>query len=474
MRYFKFYCVLKYAKGSIKVQRDMKKFSQTEKIAVITSAVIFTLFVCVSVLSAILFSALSETEDDFNDYRKENEILLSQLQKECNDYQSVVDELNNKLSVAENEKIELQNRITEIESEMKRLEDNLDIYQSLNEEISALKLQLEEKNSEIEVLKKNLSALNKMYNVDLNKQFKIVSELETLLSEGAPMNEVETTKYNEDGTPVLDANGKPVVEISYVYPKISVYYEDIENGYKYDWNGKIVYSSASCVKAPFALTVLKAAADEKADYDKMVSDLVIQYGDKAEIPKFEPKYDFDKIFTYTEDKYRPGSGVIKSEKYGVQYSYKELIQKLLKYSDNVAFAELKNEYGVDMLKTFAKEIGTTAMKSNIYNATAIDLGKSMKEIHSFFEKDAYYAPFMKQTMMESIHTVMIGSGVSPKKIAHKYGWDDGAYHDMAIVYDEHPYVLVIMSNMDDGGSEVNSYIQKIVSLIDELHENFYK
>ena len=76
--------------------------------------------------------------------------------------------------------------------------------------------------------------------------------------------------------------------------------------------------------------------------------------------------------------------------------------------------------------------------------------------------------------MSSIHTVMIGYGVSPKKIAHKYGWDTNAYHDMAIVYDEHPYVLVFMSNMDQGGSQVNAYIQKVVSLIDDFHENFYR
>lgn len=102
---------------------------------------------------------------------------------------------------------------------------------------------------------------------------------------------------------------------------------------------------------------------------------------------------------------------------------------LLEYSDNVAFAELRAEYGTDMLKKFAKQINAAAMKNNIYNASAIDLGKTMKEIYYFIESDAEYASFMKDAMMSSIHTVMIGYGVAPKKIAHKYGWDTGAYHD---------------------------------------------
>jgi hypothetical protein len=122
-----------------------------------------------------------------------------------------------------------------------------------------------------------------------------------------------------------------------------------------------------------------------------------------------------------------------------------------------------------------KDLGTKSMKyANVYNASAKDLGIIMKEIYRFTEGSSYYGPFMKETMKDSIHTVMIGYGVSPKKIAHKYGWDTGAYHDMAIVYDDHPYVLVFMSDMDGGGTTVNSYIQKVTGLVDDLHENFYK
>jgi hypothetical protein len=59
-------------------------------------------------------------------------------------------------------------------------------------------------------------------------------------------------------------------------------------------------------------------------------------------------------------------------------------------------------------------------------------------------------------------------------VAHKYGWDTGAYHDMGIVFDKNPYVVVILTDLDSGGTEVDDYIRSVLKLIDKLHENFYK
>lgn len=81
---------------------------------------------------------------------------------------------------------------------------------------------------------------------------------------------------------------------------------------------------------------------------------------------------------------------------------------------------------------------------------------------------------MKEAMLHSNYPVMITPAVSPTPVAHKYGWDVDAYHDAAIVYDEHPYILVIMTDYDTGGDKVNSYIHKITRLINEIHKTYYK
>jgi hypothetical protein len=76
-------------------------------------------------------------------------------------------------------------------------------------------------------------------------------------------------------------------------------------------------------------------------------------------------------------------------------------------------------------------------------------------------------------MLRSTHNVLIPYSVSPLPCAHKYGWDEASYHDMAIVYDEHPYILVIMTDLDQGGSEVNGYIRDVVRMIHDIHRTFY-
>ena len=106
--------------------------------------------------------------------------------------------------------------------------------------------------------------------------------------------------------------------------------------------------------------------------------------------------------------------------------------------------------------------------------SARDAGTIMKEAYAFMESGSYYSAFMKDAMVSSRHTVLTVYAASPKKAAHKYGWDLGAYHDMAVIYDEHPYVVAVLSDMDEGGKAIDAYICSILDLVDQLHENFYK
>ena len=295
------------------------------------------------------------------------------------------------------------------------------------------------------------------YRLQLEEQTrKLIKELEELLSEGAPMKKTQVGE-----------------EISYTYPKISLYYADLSGKYTYSWKADYIYNSSSCVMTPFAYTVFKAASEEKAEYDQKIENLMSQNAPLDTLPEFNPEYNLDKVFTYGEENYVTGTGIIKNDEFGVQYSHLELMSLLLKYNDYIAFNELKSEYGISMLKKLAKSLDTTAMRSDVNTATVNDLGKVMKAVYDFIESDAEYADMMKEAMLSSTHSEMISYGVSPKKAAHQYGWGEEAYHDMGIVYDEHPYVLVIMTDMDEGSEEINKYIQKVAAKIDEIHEALY-
>ena len=76
---------------------------------------------------------------------------------------------------------------------------------------------------------------------------------------------------------------------------------------------------------------------------------------------------------------------------------------------------------------------------------------------------------MKENMMKSKHKVMICAAFTEGTVPHKYGWDIDSYHDMAIIYDEHPYLLVIMTDLHDGTDEDNAFVRDVVEMTKQIH-----
>ena len=454
----------------------MKKITAGEKAAYTFSLMLTALFVSMAILAAVLFHSLSVTEKKLADYRTDAEVRLSDLEREKNELTKKESELEQRLELAEKTKAELERRIGEAEAELKELEtsfgDTDALYAKLTSQLAELKASLVTKEEEITSLKEELRTLTGSYGADINEQYRILSELTELLREGAPMNRVETAVLNADGTPALNADGTPLYEVSYVYPRISLYYEDIGRGYRYRYQDSFLYDASSCTMVPYALSILQAASTEQQEYDRKLAEYIAANGSTDTLPDFDRIYDLSAYFTYTEDKYRPGSGVIKDGEFGIQYTYEELFEKLVTYQDRVAYAELKSTYGNTLYETLLRSLGTVSLKGENNSATVTDLAAVMKAVYSFTESNATYAGLLGDAMKESVHTVVIGSGVSPKEIAHISGWSESVYHDAAIVYDTHPYVLVIMTDMAEGGDEVNAYLQKLVALIDDLHETF--
>ena len=336
----------------------LKKMTGNEKVSVAVSAVLLVLFIGAAVLAAVLFRELASTESDFSEYRSRTEIELSDLEKKKNAAGVSLTELQSQLALAEKTEEELEKLRTSFS-------DTDQLYRQLTQQLEELQGTLLEKQTEIDGLRADVRELEKIYSVNLNRQIEIIKELEVLLTDGAPMNAVETPVLDEEGVPMIGENGEPVTEIHYEYPRIAVYYEDLGRGYRYEWNGDISFNSASCVKAPFALAILKEASAERAEYDRQLAEYIAVNGPVEALPDYTPKFDFDQIFTYTEKDYKAGSGVIKDAEFGTEYTYLELIRLMLKNSDNVAFSKLRDVYGVSTTKSLAKSLGTKAMRSNV-------------------------------------------------------------------------------------------------------------
>ena len=239
-------------------------------------------------------------------------------------------------------------------------------------------------------------------------------------------------------------------------PPVAFYYMDVESGKTMEYNSDRVFYTASIIKEPYVLWALREI--EKAE---------------AEGNAENTKYDLDNLFVYTEDKFRSGSGVIQSAEFGTAYSYYDLLKLTITDSDNVAFAEIRRIYGMSGFNEFSESIGVKNPQKKLFSATAKEMGVYLAQTYDYFESGSQYSEALKSWMLNTNHRVMIPSAVKPLKAANKYGWDIGAYHDMAIVFDESPYLLVIMTELDNGSGADNRFIRELASKINSVHAELH-
>lgn len=420
----------------------MKRRKQSYIFSIITAVLVIAV---ITITSLYIMNIQKQKENvaAFATMKESTENDAEYLKAQIASLESEKTELSNKLAAVIKEKEELINSFSDKDS----------LYYDLNVKFESLNAEIALRDSAIAQLQYNIEKLENDYMIDINSQYNILNELTELLANPI-MIEIKNTIKNADGT--------ETEVITYETPKIALYYEDINNGYKYAYNPDEVFDPASMIKAPFILSLLiEASAEEERIAAK-------------ETGTPERRFDMTKKITYTKDAYyQSGSGEIINSKDGTEYTYRDLFYHVLECSDNVAYTILKNTFGTEYYGSLVVKLGATSMYKKPVGMSAADAGKCMKAVYEFTESDAYYAAFMKDALIGSAHLTMIPYSVSPKKAAHKYGWDVGAYNDMAIVYSENPYVLSVLTNYDSGGKEVDGYIQSLLKLIDKMHDNFY-
>jgi Beta-lactamase class A len=390
--------------------------------------------------------------------RSDNDIFTKQTNANISNLSEEITGLQTNLTDITVERDTMLGQISDLEKEkddlVKSFTDSDKRYKELSEQLEDLHSEVNKRDVAIAKLEDDIKKLESVYSVDINAQFTILNQLNELL-ENPPMIKREVEVTREDGTI------EKVIEEE--KPRIALYYEDIMNGYKFAFNADEAFDSASLIKLPFSLAIFEKATEEYEKNKDVEGEVAL-------------KYDLNQKFTYTSAAYQSGSGKIITEPEDTEYTHLQLFEYLLLYSDNVAYNELRNGYGFEEFREMVYRIGATSMYKTLSNMSAADGGKILKEVYNFtsnVSNPSPYAELMLNSMVESAHTVMISYAVHPTKTAHKYGWDAGAYHDMGIVYDNKPYALVFLSNMEQGGKEVNEYVQSVVKLIAKLHSNFF-
>lgn len=449
---------------------------------------IVVLFIAVSVviIALMLVFALDyvkkyrslEDESGTNaSLREENESLEGEISSLLADKA----ELEERIARLEAEIFEMASDIAEKDGEIDRLlgqyVSDSEVLAILNDKIAQLESEAAEKDILLDNYKDMLSS-STGYRTDL------VTELMTLLLREAPMRKVA-----EEGQEDLPKEERTYVD---AYPKLSYYYYDLTSGYTVSYNADEATYSASVVKAIYIYSILReieAFENNKYNFDSAGNRL---YSDRGE-PLFdgehpnldedgriiylpgEEKYDLLRTWTYDKDTMTvDGSSEIKHMEDGATMTWGELIEYTLRYSDNIAFKQIRDLWGYTPYYNTVGALGLKGPAGGFMQLSAEDCVKFLKALYEYFDAGSEYAVKMRDYMIRSTHTVIIPCCYPTGTVAHKYGWDVDAYHDMAIVFDEHPYALVILSDLDTGGEVVNSYLRRLVDLTKRIHASAYQ
>ena len=360
----------------------------------------------------------------------------------------------------------------------------------------------------------------------------IIPEPEMIPAEIEPETELDEGRTpEENGQESEETEALP--EFVEMYPKLAYYYKDLKTGRTVSYNADEILYSASLIKAPYVYSVMEeidkfftakfppeeteeiaeTAADgdvpeteENIQPEEIVPETETEIPDEEVIPTdageineesaetaaeteeakmvwelleeytpWESRYNLGEIWVYDpETMFEEGSGELQKMPAGTELTWMELFDYALLYSDNVAFAQIREKFGYTSFYNKAGALGIEGTKTGFMNLSARDCGIFLEAMYEYFCTESFFAEHMRDIMADSKKLNMIASLYPDGMAPHKYGWDINAFHDMAIILDENPYIIVIMTDYEDGGLVPGQFFEDAVNLTKEIHAELHK
>ena len=233
----------------------------------------------------------------------------------------------------------------------------------------------------------------------------------------------------------------------YVKGQYSLYFEDLDSGAWFGINETNLYDQWSLLKVKVAATVLKKVERREVNLDFRI--------------KLRP-VELDTATLFPELNHA-----------GDELTVRELLEQLIRYSDNTASFALSRLFKADEFQDTLLAVGTLPAPS----------GKPRNFLPSISPKeyanalrDLYFAKYLSKPssdlilalMANTVYDSQIRMGLPPGiKVAHKVGFNAGSgeFHDCGIVYlPSAPYILCIMSR-DSTREESDRVISELSRLV---------
>lgn len=241
--------------------------------------------------------------------------------------------------------------------------------------------------------------------------------------------------------------------------EIALYYRDLKNGPAFGINEQSQYSPASLLKVPLMIAYYKYAENDPNIFEKEIS--------------------FNNASPTFTQKFQPGKHI----ELGNKYTIRQLMESMIKYSDNEATNLLFQNMNSDDLNSIFNDLGINA--PDLYNP---DNSISVKDYASFF-RILYNASYLNRNFSEQaldlLSTVDYKNGLvagvpTETLISHKFGERESLsedkqvvrqLHDCGIVYHpSRPYLICIMTR-GKNFENLSDIIVKVSKIIHQEVDN---
>jgi beta-lactamase class A len=215
---------------------------------------------------------------------------------------------------------------------------------------------------------------------------------------------------------------------------VALLFHNIETGFTYTYNEGLVLFGASLNKINHALYVYALA---ERGYISM-----------------------ETVHTYTENDRRGGTGRIQHMAVGTRFTTRELLYHSIQYSCNVAYRMLirHTQNAEFSYHDFVAEMGANPdFIGNIssQNTNVRDKLIWMTAVHNYINSGSAFSAFFREDLFATP-----GFFQSDYPIARKYGWATNSFHEAAIIYADSPYILIVLSNYNDGAMDAFATISR--------------
>lgn len=207
-----------------------------------------------------------------------------------------------------------------------------------------------------------------------------------------------------------------------------VFFKDLQTGQTFNINGNESFPAASTFKIPLALYIYRNNLPLK------------------------------NTIAYQDDFYEEGTGVLQTQglKNGDRLDTKTLLALAIRESDNIAANMLVAEYGRGNVLAMERQLGGISLSTDSRNYT------SPNDMGLFLQESLRY-PNLLNDMELTVFNDRLPAGIpSGIPVAHKIGtFEEGVYHDVGIVFANHPFVLAVLSKGVNSEEEAAAVIAEV-------------